>query len=162
MMDKRTAIFLFIFLLMSLQVLLGTLQVRRYQKTVRRMFGGVILGIGHRKGLFRGGEVLILAYNRTEDRVTACKSMRGRTIFASFKDRPELTGVTLRQAREMGLLLDSQDMGRYRRKHRYNPETPSKKKGALIQAVEAIDLRLKNLEKTKKGAGLSSSTEKAA
>lgn len=162
MIDKRSAIFLFIFLLMSLQMLLGILQIKRYQKAVRDMFGGVILGIGHRKGILRGGEILILAYSSEEDVVRACRSMRGRTIFASFRDRPELVGLNLQRVREIGLILDARDMGRYRLKHHYNPTTPSKKKGALIQAVEAIDLRLNNSSKSTEGAGMDLSAEGAA
>lgn len=142
-MDARTKVFLIIFSLMSLQMLLGMMQVKRYQKAVREMRGGKLIGIGHRKGTIRGGELLILAYDRQQDKVSACKSMRGRTIFAAFRERPELTGLSLREVRELGIEHDLQDMGRYRRRHPYNPEVLSKKKGALIQAVEAIDLRLK-------------------
>lgn len=107
------------------------------------MVGKVILGIGHRKGVIRSGEILLLAYDRASDRIVNCRSMSGITIFAPFRERPELVGLSLSEARVTGIELDALEMGRYRRRHPYDPGALSKKKGALIQAVEAIELRLK-------------------
>lgn len=139
---------------MALQMLLSFIQVKRYQNAVREMMGKAILGIGHRKGVIKSGEILLLAYNREKDRVVRCRSMRGLTIFASFKDRPEFAGMSLNDARLAGLKLDAREMGCYRRRHPYDPNTLSKKKGALIQAVEAIELRLKR-EKAEESEGAS-------
>lgn len=154
----KTILFLTLFLLMILQMFLSVIQVKRYQKAVKSMLGGVVLGIGHRKGKLKGGEILILAYNRESDLTAGCKSMRGMTIFASFEDKPEYVGLSLAEAREIGVRLDEKDMGRYRKRHPYNPGVLSKKKGAFIQAVEAIELRLSN---EKKDAGVNSGTELA-
>lgn len=150
--NGRTLFFLLIFGLMAIQLLLSLIQVKRYQKAVREMTGKVILGIGHRKGLTSRGEILLLAYDRGSNRVVGCRSMKGFTIFATFKEKPELVGLSLHEARAVGRELDSREMGRYRRKHPYNPDVLSKKKGALIQAVEAVELRLKR-EKEADGDG---------
>ena len=147
-MGQRTIFFLAVFALIALQMLLGLVQVRRYQHAVRQMRGSGLLGIGQRRGVLRGGEILILSYDRSSDRVVACMSMKGYTIFAGFEKRPSYIGMTLDEVREAGLSLDAREFRRYRKRHPYDPKVLSKKKGALIQAVEAIDLRIRrDLEK---------------
>jgi glucitol operon activator protein len=126
---------------MALQMLLGYIQVRRYQTAIRSLMGKGVLGIGQRRGIIAPGEILILAYDRESDLVTRVLSMRGYTIFAKFGEMPEYAGFTLDEIRRAGIEKDAVEMRRYRKKHPYNPKKPSKKKGALIQAVEAIDLR---------------------
>lgn len=136
-------IFLAIFALMAIQMLLSFVQVRHYQKTVKRMLGSGVIGVGQRKSGLRQGEILILSYERKTDRVVACKSMKGYTIFAQFKDIPEYVGLTLNQIRKVGIELDAKELRRYRKRHPYDATVLSKKKGALIQAVEALDLRFR-------------------
>ena len=140
----RTWMFLLIFALLALQMLLSMIQVRHYQRAVREMLGTGLLGIGQRKGGLKSGEILILSYDRKADRVVGCKSMKGLTVMATFKPVPAYVGLSLAEVREAGVRLDAVEMRRYRRKHPYDPYTLSKKKGALIQAVEAIELRLRN------------------
>jgi glucitol operon activator protein len=135
---------------MSLQMLLSLIQVRRYQAAVRSLNGKGILGIGQRRGFFRPGEILIVAYDRENDRVTDVQSMRGFTIFAKFRAIPKYEGLTLDEIRRAGIGQDALEMRGYRKKHPYDPKTPSKKKGALIQAVEAIDLRFRRESDEKK------------
>lgn len=142
--ENRTWIFIVIFALMCLQMLLSVIQVRRYQRTLKGVLGTGLLGIGQRKGGLRAGEILILSYNRQEGRVIHCKSMSGLTILAKFKDIPEYIGLTLPEIRVIGEELDAVEMKRYRKRHPYDPNVLSKKKGALIQAVEAIELRIFN------------------
>lgn len=143
MPEGKTLLFFIIFMLMALQMLLGMFQVKRYQKAVKGMLGTGILGIGHRKGGWRGlGEILILSYHQGSGKIVSCKSMKGLTIFAPFKEQEEYRGLSLAEARAAGEKLDQKDMGRYRRKHPYNPKLLSKKKGAFIQAVEAIERRM--------------------
>ena len=147
-MEPRTILFAIIFGLIALQMLLGLVQVRRYQRAVNLMRGSGLLGIGQRRGVLRGGEILILSYDRSADRVVDCMSMKGYTIFAKFEKRSSYTGMTLDQVRELGVALDAKEFRFYRKRHPYNPKVLSKKKGALIQAVEAIDLRIRrDLEK---------------
>lgn len=141
MKSPNSWIFLAIFALMAIQMLLSFVQVRHYQKTVKKMLGTGIIGVGQRKSTLRQGEILILSYDRQTDRVVTCKSMKGYTIFAQFKDIPDYAGLTLDQIRKIGIELDAKELRRYRKRHPYNATVLSKKKGALIQAVEALDLR---------------------
>jgi len=118
---------------------MGYLQVRQYQKAVRNWLGKGILGIGQRRGFLRPGELLILVYNSHEDRAVSVQSMRGLTVFARFGDVKEYSGLSLEELRRIGIEKDAKEMKWYRRRHPYNPAVLSKKKGALIQAVEAVD-----------------------
>lgn len=144
MNNNTSVLFLIIFGLMCLQMLLSITQVRRYQKTLKQVLGTGLIGIGQRKGGIKSGEILILSYDRQNGRIVHCKSMSGLTIFATFKDIPEYIGLSLAEIREIGIELDAVQLKRYRKKHPYDPNTLSKKKGALIQAVEAIELRLRH------------------
>ncbi|MDR2181509.1 MAG: transcriptional regulator GutM [Treponema sp.] len=145
----RSIIFIVIFGPLALQMLFGYFQVRQYQKAVRSWLGKGVLGIGQRRGFLKPGEILILVYDRNEDRALAVSSMRGFTVFAHFKEIPELCGLSLAELRRRGIELDGRELGWYRRRHPYDPELLTKKKGALIQAVEAVDryLRRKAAEK---------------
>ncbi|MDR1306526.1 MAG: transcriptional regulator GutM [Treponema sp.] len=137
---QRELVFLVIFSLLALQMLMGYFQVRQYQKAVRKWRGkGRILGMGQRRGLFKPGELLILVYNAREDRVISVQSMRGYTIFARFNEVKDYTGLSLEELRRIGVERDAGEMKWYRKRHPYNPDELSKKKGALIQAVEAVD-----------------------
>ena len=122
---------------------MGLIQVRLYQKTVKKWLGKGILGIGQRKNYLKPGELLILVYNRQEDRVVTVQSMRGITIFARFREIEEYIGLPLEELRRIGIEKDAKEMKRYRKKHPYNPAVPSKKKGALIQAVENVERYLR-------------------
>jgi glucitol operon activator protein len=148
--DGRTLFFLFIFGLMSLQMFLCFIQVRRYQAAVRSLSGKGILGIGQRRGLLVPGEIMIVAYDRENDVVTKAQSMKGYTIFARFRAIPEYEGLSLDEIRRAGIGHDALEMRGYRKNHPYDPKTPSKKKGALIQAVEAIDNRFRRESDEKK------------
>ncbi|MDR2767055.1 MAG: transcriptional regulator GutM [Treponema sp.] len=136
---NRSVIFFVIFGLLALQMLFGYFQVRQYQKAVRKWLGKGVLGIGQRRGLLKPGEILILVYDRNEDRSLAVSSMRGFTVFARFEEIPELRGLSLAELRRRGIELDGREMSFYRRRHPYDPELLTKKKGALIQAVEAVE-----------------------
>jgi glucitol operon activator protein len=99
--------------------------------------------MGQRRGLARPGELLILVYNRREDRVVSVQSMRGYTIFARFEEVKEYTGLSLEELRRIGIERDAREMKWRRRRHPYDPAELTKKKGALIQAVEAVDKYLR-------------------
>ena len=125
-------------------MLMGLFQVLHYQKTLKKWRGKGILGIGQKKGGLKPGEILILVYNRKEDRAISVQSMKGYTIFANFREIKEYTGLSLEALRRTGIEKDAKELKRYRKKHPYNPSMFSKKKGALIQAVEAVDRYLRN------------------
>jgi glucitol operon activator protein len=120
---------------------LGYIQIRHYQKTVKKWLGKGLLGIGHRRGRLGPGEIVILVYDKIGDRVVSVQSMRGYSVFAHFAEIPEYTGFSLDEIRTAGIEKDAREM-KWRRKP-YDPAVLSKKKGALIQAVEAIDARIR-------------------
>ena len=137
----RQLIFLLvIFTLMSLQNILGYfLQIRQYQRMIRKWLGKGILGVGQRRGLFKPGEILILVYNSKENAAITVQSMRGYSIFARFRERQDCMGLSLEELRLRGLEEDRRDLRLLRILFKYKPEKKSKRKGALIQAVEAVE-----------------------
>jgi glucitol operon activator protein len=131
---------LVVFALLSLQNILGYFfQIRQYQKILRKWLGKGILGIGQRRGLFTPGEICILVYNLKENTVITVQSMRGFSVFARFKEKQEYSGLSLQELHRLGMEADRKDMGLWRILFRYEAGTNSKRKGALIQAVEAIE-----------------------
>ena len=104
------------------------------------------MGVGQKKGGLKPGEILILVYNRTEDRAVSVQHMKGYTIFANFREIKEYIGLSLAELRHIGIEKDAKEFKGYRKKHPYDPSVLSKKKGALIQAVEAVDRYIKNQE----------------
>ena len=141
---RQIILLLVIFTLMSLQNILGYfLQIRQYQKMIRKWLGKGILGIGQRRGLFTPGEILILVYNSKEDAAISVQSMRGYSVFVRFKEKPDYTGLSLEELRRRGLEEDRRDLKLWRIIFDYNPEKNSKRKGALIQAVEGIEKYLR-------------------
>ncbi|MEG1431328.1 transcriptional regulator GutM [Eubacterium sp.] len=136
-------LFLVVFGLMALQMFLGLIQVRAYKNAMNALRGTGIVGLGHTKGsLAKKGQVIVLSYKRRSDQVVACKVMRGVTIFARFKDVSDYNGMGLEALRTLAIAQDQKEFKHRRKKHPYDPEEYSKKKGALIQAVEAIDGRI--------------------
>ena len=122
---------------------MGFFQVRHYQRTLNKWRGKGILGVGQKKGGLKPGEILILVYNRLEDRAVSVLSMKGYTTFANFRELKEYSGLSLEKLRLLGIEKDAKDLKGYRKKHPYDPNELTKKKGALIQAVEAVDRYLK-------------------
>jgi glucitol operon activator protein len=134
-------------------MLVSYLQIWQYQKMVRKWLGKGILGIGQRRGLLKPGELLILVYNSREDKTVSVQSMRGYTVFARFTELTEYSGLSLDELRRRGIEKDAEELKLFRLLRRYNPKVRSKRKGALIQAVEAVDRYLANdAEAVKKAA----------
>ena len=142
----QLALFLLVvFTLLATQNLLGYFfQIRQYQKMLRKWLGKGILGVGQRRGLFTPGEIVILVYNPAEDKTIIVRAMRGYSVFAAFKEKPEYAGLPLKELRAQGIKEDLRDMRFLRIFFRYKPNAPTKLKGALIQAVEGVEEYLKN------------------
>ncbi|MGI6109597.1 MAG: transcriptional regulator GutM [Eubacteriaceae bacterium] len=139
---SHNTFFLIVFALMCLQMFLGLIQVKRYRTELMKLSGTGTIGLGHRKGTIRAGQILILSYSKSKNKIVDARRMAGLTIFARFKEAPELIGLTLDEIRSLGLEEDSRLYKHRRKKHPYDPKEVTKKKGAVIQAVEAIDSRL--------------------
>jgi len=137
------------FVMMVLQSLLTYFQYRNYQKAVDSMREkGKILGIGLRKGGFslRGGSIVILGLNRNTQRIVDCQKLEGIAMWKRFEVTTRYDGLSLEEVREVGIAEDYEINRRRREKEAYSPGALDKKrkKGALIQAVEALDKRLSN------------------
>ena len=107
------------------------------------MLGKGIVGVGQRRGFIFPGEILIVVYNLSENKTLNVLSLKGYSIFARFREKPDLTGLSLDELRQRGLKADRKDMHIWRIFFRYKQEKPTKKKGALIQAVEGIEQYLR-------------------
>lgn len=136
---QREVLFLVVFALMAIQIVLSLLQVKRYQKELNQQRGTGTVGIGHTKGGLKAGQILIVSYSKAHDQVVACRQMKGLTIFAGFKTRQTMVGKSLSEIRTIGIEEDAKEFKHRRRKYAYDADEMTKKKGALIQAVEAIE-----------------------
>jgi glucitol operon activator protein len=65
--------------------------------------------------------------------------MRGFSIFARFREKNDCLGLSMEELRRRGVEEDRRDLILWRVFFRYKPEKRSKRKGALIQAVEAVE-----------------------
>lgn len=139
---SRNLLFLIVFAMMALQMLLSMFQIKRYQKELNRLRGTGTIGIGHTKGSVKLGQILIVSYNQKKDVVVACQRMRGLTIFAGFKPVDSLVGKSLGELKDIAVAEDAREFKHRRKKHPYDKNEMTKKKGALIQAVEAIEKRM--------------------
>lgn len=147
---SSTMVFVVLFFALSVQAGVSLLQVRNYRRNLSDLSGNGIVGVGHTKGVIRPGQIVLLKYDRKNDRVTDCKKMSGLTVLARFKTVDTYNGMTLEEVREEALKLDEQRFRRRRKKHPYDPEEITKKKDALIQAIEAIDRRIISDRRKKK------------
>lgn len=144
-------LFFVLFMAMSLQVFLGFIQVKAYKRAMESLRGTGIVGLGHTKGGWtKKGKIVVLSYSPGKDQVTGCKIMKGISVFAKFKVVHDYDGLNWKQLEEKGKEEDVTEFRRYRKKHAYDATEYSKKKGALIQAVEAIQGRM-DREKSETG-----------
>lgn len=86
-------------LLLGAFVVAGLLSYRQhlgYQRTVNELASaenrsGVLLVSGRAKG-WRRGAIVVLVIDRRRGRVLRARAMEGASVFARFRDRPELAG----------------------------------------------------------------------
>lgn len=133
-------------------------QFKNYQTTVIQMRGrGLILGIGLRKGGLKpgGGSITVVAWDENADRITACRRLQGIGLWQRFAPTTEFDGLSLNELRRLALAEDYRLNRRQRDKQPYSPLDPDKKrrKGSLLQAVEAIDAHLKKELLAEESAG---------
>ncbi len=130
------------FILMIVQTFFAILQIKAYQKELKSLVGKGILGIGQKKGFLSQGEILILCYDRNKDKVITCRSMKGITVFNRFKEKKNIAGLSLDEVKKIAKDEDDIINKKLRQKVPYDEKVPDKRKCALLQAVEAVNLRL--------------------
>lgn len=111
-------------ILMIIQVFGTHLQVKKYRKAVHKLHKLGNIGVGAKRGKLGGGSVVIIAC-KGDGTITGAEEMKGMTIFAGFKEMPDVIGRTI-----YDLKIDYQ--------------TDEKKYKAHLQAIEALEIRLKN------------------
>ena len=117
--------FLGVFLILMLMQVVGThLQVKKYRKAVSKLHKLGNLGVGAKRGKLGGGNIVIIAC-KGNGIITGAEEMKGMTIFAGFKELPELVGRTIYDLK-LDYLVDE------------------KENKAYLQAIEALEARLKS------------------
>lgn len=144
-----TYIFIFLFLGMCLQGLLTFFQVKSYQRAMGSMKGKGLLGIGHRKGVLTGGQILILSYDRKSGTINNCQTMQGISAFERFKTAEPYLGLTLKEVKELAILEDQKLNKPKKNKKKEAKEIAPQKRGALLQAVNAIETHMKKEQRQK-------------
>lgn len=113
-----------LFVLMIMQVIGTHLQVKQYRKTVSKLHKLGNLGVGASRRKLGGGNIVIIAC-KGDGTITGGEEMRGLTIFTSFKEIPDIVGKNISNL-----------------KAEYKSD--EKKYKAHLQAIEALENRLKN------------------
>ena len=111
-------------ILMIMQVIGTHLQVKKYRKAVSKLHKLGNLGVGAKRGKLGGGNIVIISC-KGDGTITGGEEMKGMTIFAGFKEIPGIVGKNI-----------------YGLKTEYQMD--EKKYKAHLQAIEALEARLKN------------------
>lgn len=117
--------FLGVFLILMIMQGIGTyLQVRKYRAAVSKLHKLGNIGVGAKRGKLGGGNIVIISC-KGDGTITGGEEMKGMTIFAGFKEMPDIVGRNI-----YDLKIDYL--------------TDEKKYKAHLQAIEALEVRLKN------------------
>ncbi len=101
-MGFLTSLLLLLAILWLAQIVGTYFQMEHYRKVlgqIRTGGGDGYIGVGNAKARFGKGVILILVVSK-DDRITRALRMRGMTVFARFKEAPELVGLGLEELRD--------------------------------------------------------------
>lgn len=133
-----SVLLLVLFCLIAIQSIGGYLQIRDYQKAIRRMHRLGNVGVGQRRGRFLNGHVVIIACDNAGT-ITGAEIMDGIGVWArfhetdSFLDQP-LVGSTVSSFIEKTEGFTKAQFNRWR---------------GYVRALEALDARLTGKELTR-------------
>ncbi len=144
-----TYIIALIFIGMCLQGLLTFYQVKSYQNAMGSLKGKGLLGVGYRRGVLKGGQILILSYDRNSGTINNCKTMRGITSFERFKTADDYIGLSLNEIKKLAILEDQKLNKPQKTIKDGSKKVAPQKRGALLQAVEAIETHMKKEQRQK-------------
>jgi glucitol operon activator protein len=91
-------------LLWALQIVGTYFQMRHYREVLGRITreeSEGYVGVGNAKARFGKGVILILVVDMSDTVIRALR-MRGMTVFARFKEAPELVGMKIGELRDEG------------------------------------------------------------
>lgn len=142
-------LFMILFLGMCLQGLLTFFQVKNYERAMGSMKGKGLLGVGYRRGVLKGGQILILSYDRKTDQINNCQTMRGITSFERFKIVEAYVGLSLAEIKAIAISEDQKLNKPSKIKKEGKKPIALQKRGALLQAVEAIETHIKKEQRQK-------------
>ncbi len=131
-------VLLAVFILIALQSIGGYLQIKDYQKAIRRLHKLGNVGVGQRRGRFLNGHVAIIACDQ-EGVITGAEVMDGIGVWARFHQVDTFLGKPLIGGRvsdfiEMTNGFSKSEFNRYR---------------GYIRALEALEARLEGKELTR-------------
>ena len=135
--------------MMVVQNIFTYFQYKQVQKQMKKLHRtGRVVGVGLRKGGFNpsGGSILILAWNKEKDVIEECVRLQGIAFWNRFVNIDDYNGMSLLEVRKQGIVEDGEINKTLRKTQPYTPNDADKrrKKGVLIQAVEAIEKYVKN------------------
>lgn len=93
--------------------------------------GKGLLGVGYRRGILRGGQILILSYDRNSKTINNCKTMRGITSFERLKTADDYIGLSLNEIKKMAILED-QKLNKPQKIRKDGSKVAPQKRGALF------------------------------
>ncbi|NLN97222.1 MAG: hypothetical protein GX127_02315 [Eubacteriaceae bacterium] len=156
----QSVLFLFglLIVMMILRSVFTYLQYKNYRQTKEKLaeMGG-ILGVGARKSppfqWTASSAIVLLVWDPDTDRVVACSALKGAYLWNRFKSM-EVVGLSLEEIKKKAIDDDYRLNKKEREKTPYTAHTadPKRRKGALLQAVEAIEGYLKNQSKERPNA----------
>jgi glucitol operon activator protein len=85
------------------------LQMRHYRKVLGRIAGEYsegYIGVGNARSRFGKGVILILVVGEDGEVVRKALRMRGMTVFARFREYPELEGASVEELKAGGVPVD--------------------------------------------------------
>lgn len=135
MSNELKLIFLVALGLFLMQAVGGWFQIQNYKKAIRRMHKLGNVGVGQTKGRFLSGNLVLVACD-SQGIITGVEVMEGLTFLTHFKPRVEFLGHPF-----VGASIDSflELFATFDKKQR-------KRHKGYIQAIEALELRLKKPE----------------
>ena len=131
-----SSLLLILFLLMVMQGIGTYVQVKKYKAAVHRVHKLGNIGLGQNRRRFGPGSIVIIACD-SAGKITGGEEMSGMTIFTGFKEIEGIVGKTIYELKDEYLKM---------------PKSRQKFYKGHIQAVEALEARLKMQSEQKEEA----------
>lgn len=127
------------FLLLAAWAYFSWRQQKNYQEALKQLYNNKsLLGVGCSKSCFHPGRntILILALNQDKQKICGCRKLSGIKVWQAFEELKIYNNYSLDELRELAILEDT-----LVKPKRFNWQKDCHHKGALLQAIEALDSR---------------------